>query len=250
MIRRRLIELLLGLCAVGLCAAALAFACRNPTLQRHLPSARHPVREPTPPIHPISVGELCVTSGKLHATPDGRWFSTRPALRATAVRSAGHYASLAFRHLGSTEHEKRLGSGIERRQLGVKLLSRDSCNVVYAMWRFDEPASVVASVKTNPDFAHHSECGNRGYRNLRPLWQAPVESPQIGSVHELSATLQRDVLEVRIDRRPVLRALVNGARAPTLGASGLRSDNVRFELMRFEADVPEGGGDGRGDCRS
>jgi hypothetical protein len=234
---------------LGLCAAGLALACRDPAAERDLPQPMHRIRELTPPpSRPISIRELCVTSGELHATADARWLSTRPALRATAPLSAGHHAALEFRYLGSTEQQKRLASGNERRQLGLKLLSRDSCNVVYAMWRFDEPASVVASVKANPDFARHSECGNRGYQNLRPLWKAGVESPQIGSVHALSATLQRGLLEVRLDQRPVLRAFVGGPRAPTSGLSGLRSDNVRFELLRFDADVPEGRSARRGGC--
>jgi hypothetical protein len=234
---------------LGLCAAGIALTCRDPAPERDLPQPMHRIRElRQPPVRPISIRELCVSSGKLHATADARWLSTRPALRATAALSAGHHAALEFRYLGSTEQEKRLGSGNRRRQLGLKLLSRDSCNVVYAMWRFDEPASVVASVKANPDLARHSECGNRGYENLRPLWKARVEPPQLGSVHELSATLQRGLLEVRIDQRPVLRAFVGVPRAPTSGLSGLRSDNVSFELLRFEADVPEGRGARQGDC--
>jgi hypothetical protein len=215
---------------LALCAAGLLLACRAPATKPELA-----------PIRDVPARELCLSIGRLHPAGDKRWVSTHAALRATAPQSAGHHAAVVFRYLGGTETRARPAAEVEPRQLGLKLLSRDSCNAVYAMWRFDEGASVVATVQANPAFARHSQCGNRGYRSLRPFWTAAVEPPRIGSIHELSATVERGLLEVMIDGRPVLHAVLAGHRAPAFGASGLRGDNVGFELIRFEADVPETG---------
>jgi hypothetical protein len=99
---------------------------------------------------------------------------------------------------------------------------------------------IVAAVKSNRDFTRLGECGARGERNLRPFWQMPVERPVIGSTHELAATIRQGLLEVQMDRHPVLRAVVRGQNPPASGSSGLRSDNVKLELLRFEADVLDG----------
>jgi hypothetical protein len=105
------------------------------------------------------------------------------------------------------------------------------------MWRLGLGSSIVASVKSNPEASLHAECKNHGYRNLKPLWSVPVEEPTPDSVHELSARIDSDLLEVHVDGRPVLRARVTGLDTPTIGSSGLRSDNVQFELLELKADM-------------
>ena len=211
--------------------ACLTLTCRRSRTNATPPDA------PLASVRPVSVQELCVSSGSLRPTGAGRWLNEEPTFRATVAHSAGHHAALSFRYLGATEQKKRLGSGRERQQIGLKLLSRDTCNVVYAMWRLGERSSVVASVKSNPTASRHRECRNRGYRVLEPAWQAAVDPPAVGSIHELSATIRSGLLELRIDGTEVLRAVVDGQPGAALGASGLRSDNARFELLRIDADV-------------
>jgi hypothetical protein len=222
------------------CAASVLVACRDsapPDETVQLANRLGRALEAMPaPIRVVPPRELCVTSGRLHPMSDGRWFSTRPTLRATAPPSAGQHAAVTFRYLGSAE---KGGADASRQQLGLELLSRDSCNSIHVTWRLDEPAFVVAFVKSNPDFTRDSYCAERGARNLRPFWKVAVEPPEAGSVQELSAVLERGLLEVRIDRLPVLRAVTAGYDVPAFGRSGLRADNVDFELIRFEADVPE-----------
>jgi hypothetical protein len=223
-----------GLARAGpLLAAWLAWSCRDPNGVLDLPSKTT--------VRPIELRELCVSSGALRSAGDSplgeRWLNTQPSLRATIPSSAGHHAAITFRYLGPTERETPLGSGQSRRQLGLKLLSRDTCNLVYVMWRFGPRSSIVASVKSNPGASRHGQCKNHGYRNLRPLWSAPVEEPALHSQHELSARIIGDTLEVQVDARPVLRARAPGSQVPAFGSSGLRSDNVRFELLRVEADM-------------
>lgn len=188
--------------------------------------------------YPIDAEDLCVSLGALQRPPEGGlWVNRDAQLRATLPASGGNQASISFRYLGRTAQEVLLGSGSQRWQLGLKLRAADTCNVVYVMWRFGTPSSVVASVKDNPGQHLHAECENRGYRNLLPLWSLPVREPELASVHELSARIVADVLEVSIDARPVLRAALDGGSVPERGPSGLRSDNVSFELIRFDADV-------------
>ena len=187
---------------------------------------------------PIDLADLCVTLGALQrAMEGGPWINRDPKFRATYPASGGNQASVSFRYLGRTAQEERLGSGMQRWQLGLKLRAADTCNVVYVMWRFGTPSSVVASVKDNPGQRLHAECENRGYRNLTPLWSEPVQEPEPSSVHELSARILGGVVEVSIDARPVLRAPLEGGHVPEGGPSGLRSDNVSFELIGFHADA-------------
>lgn len=233
----------LAMVAVIQLLVCLTLACRKPRTTPTPPDA------PRGSVRPVPVEELCVSSGALRAAEATRWINEGPALRATVAHSAGHHAALSFRYLGGTEQKKLLGSGRERQQIGLKLLSRDTCNVVYAMWRLGERSSVVASIKSNPEASRHQECGNRGYRNLRPYWRAPVDSPAVGSTHELSASVSNGLLELRIDAKPVLRAVLSGRHDLAVGSSGLRSDNVRFELLRFDADVLDARGPTRSSCR-
>ena len=141
---------------------------------------------------------------------------------------------MTFRYLGPTENAVALASGEIRRQVGLKLRARDTCNVLYVMWWIHPNRGVHVSLKRNPNASTHAQCGARGYQNLQPdeRVQAPTITP--GSMHRLSARIVGDQLEVFADGQRVWR----GAIPPeTLGDGliGMRSDNVRFEfsLQRF-----------------
>lgn len=217
--------------------AYLALACPD----RRPEGVEPPAPSPPPPVagsRPVPPRELCVTSGALVPASGSAWLSTQPSLRAMAPASFGRHAALKFRYLGPTSLHKRLRSGRMREQIGLKLLSQNTCNLLYVMWRLRPEPSVVASIKRNPKQSRHRECGNRGYENLRPFWRAPATLPEVGSVHELSASIRGDELAVHIDGNAVLRARVEEHLLPRGGSSGLRGDNVRFELLGFQADLP------------
>jgi hypothetical protein len=177
--------------------------------------------------------ELCVRAGGLPVTDASSWVSHEPRLRAIASNSAGQHARMVFRYLGPATSRQR---GV-RQEIGLELLSRDECNLVSTTWRIGTRSVMLATVKTNRDFTRLEECGARGARKLRPFWQMPVERPVIGSTHELAATIRQGLLEVQLDRQPVLRAVIKGQNPPATGSSGVRSDHVKLELLRFEADV-------------
>jgi hypothetical protein len=196
---------------------------------------------PTAAPRSVAVDQVCFSLGRVERRGGAGWYHAGPKLRATVPSSVGREARLEFKFLGSTPEPVALASGVVREQIGLKLFARDSCNVVYVMWRFGARPSIVASAKANPG-TQHSECRNRGYRTLRPIWAAPVEVPVVGSVHALWARIDAGVIEVRIDDRPVLRAAYEPGSIPPIGEAGLRSDNVRFELLEFDAIERENAG--------
>lgn len=139
-------------------------------------------------------------------------------------------AELEFSYLGPSEEVAPLASGELRRQIGLKLRARDSCNVLYVMWRIEpsSKAGLVVSVKSNPGSTKHSQCGNSGYRNLAPRKAGPVPPLLAGERHRLQARLEGGNLEVRIDGRPVWEGPIGEEAASLVGPPGLRTDNGRF----------------------
>jgi hypothetical protein len=98
------------------------------------------------------------------------------------------------------------------------------------MWRIEPEAKLVVSAKTNPEEHSSAECGNRGYRNVKPARAAPVPMLRPGDTHVLRAELGGNSMRVLIDGHPVWEGEV-GAEALRLGGPvGLRSDNARLEI--------------------
>lgn len=181
--------------------------------------------------------ELCVTLGGVERLPSGGWSLTGEQLRASIPDSRGHNAEMTFRYLGQTPREIPMRSGGSRHQLGLKLLEQDTCNLLYVMWRVSPESEIVVSRKHNPGATRHTECGSDGYQTLEPAWTAPVAAPVSESVHTLSARIVTDWLEVAVDGRPVLRTRLAPEMTAVTGHAGLRSDNVRFELIDAKADM-------------
>jgi hypothetical protein len=181
---------------------------------------------------------LQVTEGRLAPGPRLRVEDAK--FRAVASGADGTGAELRFRYLGPTRRAAALRSGEMREQLGLKLLAADGCNVLYVMWRLAPRPGLVVSVKHNPGQHRSRECGNRGYRNLRPLRAAAVAPLRPGAAHVLSAVLRGERLEVRVDGSIAWEGLLPPEALELRGPPGLRSDNVCFE---FELAVPPGGAD-------
>lgn len=149
-----------------------------------------------------------------------------PKMRAQAQGKGGDEAELDFLYLGPTEEVAPLASGRMRRQLGLKLRARDSCNVLYVMWRIEPDAELVVSRKSNPGKRRHAECGNAGYVNLRPRRQGALPRLEEGARHLLRARLVGRVLRVWVDGSLVWEGEVGPLDFD--GPVGVRSDNVRF----------------------
>jgi hypothetical protein len=194
---------------------------------------RGPVLRDVPP------QQVCATLGSPRRATERGWTVEAPKLRATIAGSAGHAAELELRYLGPSAESERLRSGLERRQLGLELAARDTCNLIYVMWRLEPAAELVVSIKQNPGQRRHAECKNNGYRNLRPSATAALPRLEPGSVHRLRAEIRGDELEVFADGQRVWRGPLDEPARTLSGRSGLRSDNVRFEVLSLRADVAD-----------
>ncbi|HEY6387149.1 MAG TPA: hypothetical protein VIX91_15845 [Candidatus Acidoferrum sp.] len=112
--------------------------------------------------------KLCVTEGVIEQSSGNRMSVNVPKMRAFVTIATTRDVEAHFTYLGQTAGEKPLGSGEMRRQFGLKLRAQDPCNLVYAMWRIEPESKLVVSVKSNPGQHDSAECGNRGYRNIKP----------------------------------------------------------------------------------
>ena len=159
-------------------------------------------------------------------------------------------AQVRFTYLGSTPNEAPLASGEMRRQFGLKLRAQDACNLVYVMWRVEPESKLVVSVKTNPGQSTSAQCGNRGYRNIKPKRASAIPVLKSGDAHTLHAELNQAGLRVSIDNVTVWEGAL-GPDAETLnGPVGIRSDNARFEL-ELKTGAPLGAAPGSlPGCRS
>jgi hypothetical protein len=204
----------------------------------------------TSKLTPVSRANLCVTEGAIEKLPGGRFSVAVPKMRAYLNAATPQVAELRFTYFGPTGNEVRLGSGELRRQFGLKMHAQDACNLIYAMWRIEPESKLVVSVKSNPGQSTSGECGNRGYRNIKPLLSEPVPALRPGSSHDLRAEMHGEQLEVLADNALIWEGSVGGEAASLTGRVGMRSDNahLEFELRAAQsADLKAGKAPG---CRT
>jgi len=183
---------------------------------------------------------LCVTEGAIEKVSGDRLRVNVPKMRAYAVVATAQSTEVRFTYLGPTGKEARLGSGEMRRQFGLKLHAQDACNLVYAIWRMEPESKLVVSVKRNPEAHSSAECGNRGYKNIKPRKASAVPRLEPGKSHTLRAEMKRDELRVFVDNREVWEGSVGADAAALTGPVGIRSDNAQLEFD-LKARKPEGG---------
>ena len=181
-------------------------------------------------LEPVSSDELCVTEGAIAKLPGQRFSVSVPKLRAYLNAQTAQSVEARFTYLGSTENEARLGSGELRRQFGLKLRAHDACNLVYAMWRIEPESKLMISVKSNPGQHTSAECGNRGYRNIKPRRsvQVPILNP--GDAHTLRAEMNGAEMKVFADNLLVWDSSVGDDALTFDGPVGIRSDNAKLEI--------------------
>lgn len=177
---------------------------------------------------PVAQGAMCVTLGETRPLGDGRFAVADAKVRGYGIRTDGRAAELRFVYRGPSKEVSRLGSGKVFHQLGLKLEAQDGCNVLYVMWRLEPATGVEVLVKRNPGQSVHAECGNRGYRKVKPSVVHPVPALQPGSAHRLAAELTGSRLVATVDGEPVVEADVG--ELGFSGPAGFRTDNVEAEL--------------------
>lgn len=219
-----------GAAALSRLALTAAFAVAATSAAAPVIAAAAPAALGPPLLIPARAQDLCVTEGEVAALGATGLAVDSPKMRAFLNRATGQSIEARFKYLGATARESPLGSGEVRRQFGLKLEARDACNLLYAMWRIEPEAKLVVSVKANPAQHTSAECGNRGYRNVKPSRFAPIPSLRPGDTHALQAALSGTSLRVLIDGRPVWEGEVGAQALRLAGPVGLRSDNTRLEI--------------------
>jgi hypothetical protein len=182
------------------------------------------------PDHLVSPSELCVTAGHVRATRGHGFFVDAAGMRAVVAGSNGASAEIAFTYHGPSSSLAPLANGEPRRQMGLKLRAKDTCNLVYVMWRLEPTSGIFVSVKHNPGMSTHAECGAGGYLNVKPSAVRPLPPIRRGEHHVLRADLDGARLRVTADGVPAWEGVLPPEALDIDGPAGVRSDNVAFEF--------------------
>lgn len=179
----------------------------------------------------VSRDTLCVTEGEISETSQGLLSVSVPKMRAYVNAWTAPDVEARFTYQGPSAQESRLGSGVMRRQFGLKLRAQDPCNLVYAMWRMEPESKLVVSVKSNPGQSTSAECSNHGYHNIKPRRSSalPVLTP--GAAHTLRAAMNGEEITVFVDGTAAWEGSVGPDAGGLQGPVGIRSDNARLEIL-------------------
>jgi len=193
---------------------------------RAWPSPTFPAR-----MVPVPRAKLCVTEGALEELNGSRLSVNVPKMRAFVAAATPQAVEAQLTYMGHTSDEANLGPGAMREQFGLKLRAHDACNLVYAMWRIESESEFVVSVKSIPGMHTSSECGNHGYRNIRPKRGSAVPRLSPGSSHALFVEMTGSEMRVSVDGREVWEGDLGPDALSFDGPVGVRTDNGRFEFQ-------------------
>jgi hypothetical protein len=186
--------------------------------------------------------ELEVTDGKIGEKPDGTLTIDSPEVRAIEKATGAKAARLTFTYHGPTKEEAKLASGKVARQIGLKLRAKNTCNLLYIMWKLDDKERIAVSVKRNPGQSTHKECIANGYVSIKPAFQEKQDkfpTAKDGKPHTLEANVakraaDRYELTVRADGKIVWQGPIEAKLLDDIdGPAGLRTDNGVFTFKLF-----------------
>ncbi|WP_437873461.1 hypothetical protein [Sorangium sp. So ce363] len=181
----------------------------------------------------ISVAQLRATSGTIEALDSSHSALRSPALRALIGGDFRSTVQMNFAYLGPTLYSAPLASGEMRRQVGIKLLAQDTCNVLYVMWHIEPGDGIQVSLKMNPGQNAHAQCRDRGYTRLFPTWsRADIPVIRAGTSHTLLARLdlEANTLHVEVDHAVVWIGKLPDSALKLRGPAGIRADNASLEV--------------------
>jgi hypothetical protein len=189
---------------------------------------------PPAPWKAIAKGGLAVSEGRIVSAGRHATLRTRsPAMRAVALDGGRHATSarLWFRYLGESTTTVPLGSGLIRRQIGLKIRAPDPCNLVYVMWHAFPDDAIEIQVKRNPGQTTSSQCGNNGYTQVATIPLGSGDGTGDHSAHRLDVRTRRaanGALALTVHTDGNLLRKVNLSASLTAGLAGpigVRSDN-------------------------
>lgn len=181
-------------------------------------------------IRTVARSELVVTSGRVEPGRAPRLHVDSGGMRAVVAGDASDAAELDFVYRGPSAKTTLLANGEKRRQIGLKLRAKDTCNVVYVMWHAEPTPGIFVSVKHNPFASTHAACGDRGYINVRAKSFAPVPRLRPDERHVLRAEIDGDVLRVLVDGAESWTAALPSSALTFDGPAGIRTDNGVFDF--------------------
>ena len=185
---------------------------------------------PSSHANPKGLASWCVTNGQVSASADD-WLSiTAPSVRMIDPLSTTQQIAIKFRYIAPTSDIKPLASGELRRQIGLKLLAEDDCNLLYVMWHIHPDSAISVSIKHNTGEKTHAECHADGYETLTPYFKYTPPVIHSGEEHQLSAQIDDTQLSVFADAQLIWRGDIGAHIQGMHGHVGLRSDNAQFEV--------------------
>lgn len=202
--------------ACGVLALGLLCACGTPMIR-------------------VRVAELRVESGRIEETSSTAFSLRHPCIRATAGTRGSPEAQMAFVYRGPSREVEPLASGEVRRQIGLKMRAKNSCNALYIMWHLAPTNGIFVSVKSNPGQSEHAQCGDRGYLNLVARGRRALPPVEEGERHTLRARLEGEWLRVDADGVASWEAHLPPEAFAFDGPAGIRSDNGFFEAEMWLA---------------
>lgn len=186
---------------------------------------------------PVPRDKMCITEGALEELKDTRLEVKVDKMRAVVAAKTDQAAEARLKYLGPTSTQSQLGSGETRIQFGLKLRAQDGCNLVYAMWRIEPKAELVVSIKRNPGMHASSECGNRGYHNIKPSHSARLPKLKKGESHSLLADMDGSKMRISVDGVVVWEGGLGKEALEFDGPVGVRTDNGRFEFQFLTGEL-------------
>jgi hypothetical protein len=98
------------------------------------------------------------------------------------------------------------------------------------MWRIEPESKLVISIKENVGQHLSAECGNRGYRDIKPERVVTIPKLRPGDVHTLRAEMISTVLNVYIDETLARQGPLGVEVRKWDDRVGIRSDNIRAQF--------------------
>ena len=188
--------------------------------------------------------DLKVTLGSVSQTKSGYLTVVGPKERAQRKSGTQQDATLQFRYRGPSKETSTLASGGFVRQIGLKMRTKDTCNLLYIMWRIEPTEEIVVTVKSNPGRSSHGDCGAEGYETIATI---PLKGFGVTATtheaHRLRAKIteseQKFTCTVDVDETTIWAGPIEtGLLAPMNGPVGFRSDNGSFIFKLLVADAP------------
>jgi hypothetical protein len=217
--------------------ACLALAAVSPRLLTARPDPKAPARD----FKQVARNDLDVTDGKV-GEKDGFLTVDGPEVRAIEKAKTAKAARMLFTYRGPTKEESKLASGEVAHQLGLKLRAKNTCNLLYVMWKLDGKERIAVSVKRNPGQSTHKECAANGYVGIKPAFEEKPDnfpSAKDGRPHTLEAEWSKPAadhyeLVVKADGKVVWKGTIDAKLLDDIdGPAGFRSDNTAFTFKFF-----------------